>query len=102
MTLATTFEDEPYEYPDGSPVNNATRSYNGTTTIRTAIQNSINVVAVKCFEEVTPDLGLKYLDNFGFTTLLMEQKLIQTQTAMYGVTQILLLHSEVSPMVSQT
>ena len=69
MTLATTFEDEPYEYPDGSPVNNATRSYNGTTTIRTAIQNSINVVAVKCFEKVTPDLGLKYLDNFGFTTL---------------------------------
>ena len=69
MTLATTFEDEPYEYPDGSPVNNATRSYNGITTIRTAIQNSINVVAVKCFEEVTPDLGLKYLDNFGFTTL---------------------------------
>ena len=47
MTLATTFEDEPYEYPDGSPVNNATRSYNGTTTIRTAIQNSINVVAVR-------------------------------------------------------
>ena len=69
MTLATTFEDEPYEYPDGSPVNNATRSYNGTTTIRTAIQNSINVVAVKCLEKVTPDLGLKYLDNFGFTTL---------------------------------
>ncbi len=69
MTLATTFEDEPYEYPDGSPVNNATHSYNGTTTIRTAIQNSINVVAVKCLEKVTPELGLKYLDNFGFTTL---------------------------------
>ena len=69
MTLATTFEDEPYEYPDGSPVNNATRSYNGTTTIRTAIQNSINVVAVKCLKKVTPELGLKYLDNFGFTTL---------------------------------
>ena len=69
MTLATTFEDEPYEYPDGSPVNNSTRTYNGTTTIRTAIQNSINVVAVKCLEEVTPELGLKYLDNFGFTTL---------------------------------
>ena len=69
MSLATTFEDEPYEYPDGSPVNNATRSYNGTTTIRTAIQNSINVVAVKCLEQVTPELGLQYLDNFGFTTL---------------------------------
>ena len=69
MTLATTFEDEPYTYPDGSPVNNSTRSYEGTTTIRTAIQNSVNVVAVKCLEEVTPDLGLKYLDNFGFSTL---------------------------------
>lgn len=69
MTLATTFEDEPYNYPDGSPVNNASRSYNGTTTIRRAIQNSINVVAVKCLEEVTPELGLQYLDNFGFTTL---------------------------------
>ncbi len=69
MTLATTFEDEPYNYPDGSPVNNASKSYGGTTTIRTAIQNSINVVAVKCLEEVTPSLGLQYLDNFGFTTL---------------------------------
>lgn len=69
MSLATTFEDEPYEYPNGAPVNNASRSYNGTTTIRQAIQNSVNVVAVKCLEEVTPELGLKYLDNFGFTTL---------------------------------
>ena len=39
------------------------------TTIRKAIQNSINVVAVKCLEQVTPALGLKYLDDFGFTTL---------------------------------
>lgn len=69
MTLATTFEDEPYNYPDGSPVNNASKSYGGTTTIRRAIQNSSNVVAVKCLEEVTPELGLQYLDNFGFTTL---------------------------------
>ena len=69
MTLATTFEDEPYNYPDGSPVNNASKSYGGTTTIRKAIQNSVNVVAVKCLEEVTPQLGLQYLDNFGFTTL---------------------------------
>ena len=61
--------DEPYEYPDGSPVNNASRSYGGETTIRKAIQNSINVVAVKCLEQVTPALGLKYLDDFGFTTL---------------------------------
>lgn len=69
MSLGTTFEDEPYNYPSGAPVNNASMSFNGTTTIRTAIRNSINVVAVKCLEQVTPALGLKYLDNFGFTTL---------------------------------
>lgn len=69
MSLATTYEDEPYYYPDGSPVNNASRSYNGTTTLRQAIQNSVNTVAVQCLEDITPELGLKYLDNFGFTTL---------------------------------
>ena len=53
----------------GAPVNNASGSFNGTTTIRTAIRNSVNTVAVQCFEDVTPELGLKYLDNFGFTTL---------------------------------
>ena len=26
-------------------------------------------MAVQCLEDVTPELGLKYLDNFGFTTL---------------------------------
>ena len=69
MTLATTFMDEPYEYPDGTPVRNSNNSYGGETTIRKAIQNSVNVVAVKCLEKVTPELGLEYLDNFGFTTL---------------------------------
>lgn len=69
MSLATSFEDEPYEYPNGQPVNNSSRSYGGPTTIRRAIQNSVNVVAVKCLEEVTPQLGLQYLDDFGFTTL---------------------------------
>lgn len=69
LSLASTFEDEPYSYPNGAPVNNANRTFGGTTTIRRAIQNSVNVVAVKCLEEVTPAVGLQYLDNFGFTTL---------------------------------
>ncbi len=85
MTLATTFEDEPYNYPDGSPVNNASKSYGGTTTIRKAIQNSVNVVAVKCLEEVTPQLGLQYLDNFGFTTLTEDDKYSQAK-ALGGIT----------------
>lgn len=69
MSLATAYEDKEYFYPDGSPVNNASRTYSGWTTIRRAIQNSINTIAVQCLEDVTPELALKYLDNFGFTTL---------------------------------
>ncbi len=69
MSLATTFVDEPYSYPDGSPVNNSSRTYGGVTTIHDAIIRSVNVVAVKCMEAITPALGLRYLDNFGFTTL---------------------------------
>ncbi|MBQ9064028.1 MAG: transglycosylase domain-containing protein [Blautia sp.] len=70
LSLATVFVDEPYNYPNGSPVNNASMTFGGETTIRQAITNSVNVVAVKCLEQVTPDLGLKYLtDRFGFTTL---------------------------------
>ena len=69
MSLATTFEDAPFFYPNGAPVNNYDRTFGGTTTIRRAIQNSINTVAVRCLEAVTPELGVAYLDNFGFTTI---------------------------------
>lgn len=69
MSLATTYEDEPYNYPDGSPVYNANRNYGGTTTIRRAIQNSINTVAVQCLEDISPAVGVSYLDAFGFTTI---------------------------------
>lgn len=69
MSLATTYEDEPYNYPDGSPVYNANRNYGGTTTIRRAIQNSVNTVAVQCLEDISPAVGVSYLDAFGFTTI---------------------------------
>jgi penicillin-binding protein 1A len=69
-TLASTYEDEPYEYEGGRPVKNwLTNSYGGTTTIREAIVNSVNVVAVKCLTEITPELGYEYLKKFGFTTI---------------------------------
>ena len=56
-TLATTYVDEPYTYQNGTPVRNWNNAYNGDTTIRYAIQQSINVVAVKCLTEITPKLG---------------------------------------------
>lgn len=73
-TLATTYVDEPYNYSNGRPVRNYNGSYRGTTTIRKAIEQSINVVAVKCITEITPQLGYDYLLNFGFTTLVENRK----------------------------
>lgn len=69
-TLATTYVDEPYKYTDGAPVKNADNIYRGATTIRKAIQDSVNVVAVKCLTELTPQLSYEYIKNFGFTTVI--------------------------------
>ena len=34
MSLATTFEDEPFTYDNGEPLYNADRQYHGTVTMR--------------------------------------------------------------------
>ena len=69
-TLATTYVDEPFKYDDGAPVKNADNTFRGPTTIRKAIQDSVNVVAVKCLTEITPQLAYEYIRNFGFTTVI--------------------------------
>jgi len=68
-TLASTYVDEPYNYSNGRPVSNYYRGYLGTQTIRTAIEKSMNIIAVKCLTEITPQVGYDYLLDFGFTTL---------------------------------
>lgn len=71
MTLATVFDDDYYEYPGtDKKVNNWNgEAYNGFTTIRQAIYNSMNVMAVKTLEQVTTQTGFSYLQKLGFTTL---------------------------------
>ena len=69
MTLATTFMDEPLSYSNGTPVKNWYGDYRGVQTIRTAIKDSMNIITVKCFQEVTPQVGYDYLCNMGITTL---------------------------------
>lgn len=71
MTLATVIDDAPYKYPGTDKyVNNWSRgNYNGLTTLREAITNSMNVVTVKTLAEVTPQIGFDYLIKLGFTTL---------------------------------
>ena len=71
LSLASTKEDEPYTTPDGyQPFNTNANSYQGTTTIREAITYAMNVVTTKWLvEDVTPKLGIKYLENLGITTM---------------------------------
>lgn len=71
MTLATVQDDARYYYPGTKKKvkNWYGSSYRGLTTLRTAIAESMNVVAVKTLEQVTPKTGYDYLQNLGFTTL---------------------------------
>lgn len=70
QTLATPYLDAPFNYSDGTPVNNWYKgSYRGINPIREAIRESMNIIAVKTETVITPQLGYDYLINFGFTTL---------------------------------
>ena len=68
-SLASTQVDEPYSYANGRPVKNWYNGYKGICTYRYGIEQSLNIVAVKTLTEITPQLGVDYLLNFGFTTL---------------------------------
>lgn len=70
MTLASIIKDEPYNYANGKPVRNwYGNRYYGNVTVRKAIEQSMNICAVKTITDITPQLGFKYVENFGISTL---------------------------------
>lgn len=70
ITLANVYIDAPFNYADGTPVRNwYGESYKGPVTVRYAIEQSMNIIAVKTITQITPKLAYDYLLNFGFTTL---------------------------------
>ncbi|TCT14715.1 penicillin-binding protein 1A [Natranaerovirga pectinivora] len=75
MTLATVYDDVPHTYPNGRFIRNwydtsrYAYNYKGLSTIRQGISYSLNIVAVKTLEDITPKLGYDYLINLGFTTV---------------------------------
>ncbi len=69
QTLATVYNDAPFNYADSTPVKNWYSGYRGINSIREAIRESMNIIAVKTETVITPQLGYDYLLNFGFTTL---------------------------------
>ena len=95
LTLATTQNDAPYAYADGTPVRNwYGEAYRGLSSLRLGIQNSMNIVAVKTLVDITPQLGYEYLLDFGFTTLVDNEEIngrvfsdIQPTLALGGITK---------------
>lgn len=87
QTLATLYENEPYRYQDGTPVSNwDLGDYSGLTTIRDAIIRSINVAAVRCITEISPQLGYQYALRFGISTLQEPTDVVQP-LALGGITR---------------
>jgi penicillin-binding protein 1A len=73
MSLASTQYDAPYNYAGGRPVRNWNgEAYKGWTSLRKGIEQSMNIVAVKTLTDITPALGVTYLENMGITTLQKE------------------------------
>ena len=64
-TLESPVVDEPIE--DGP--RNANGAYMGEITIRTAIEKSVNTIAWKLYDELTPQKGLSYLQEMNFSKL---------------------------------
>ncbi|MBQ7265248.1 MAG: transglycosylase domain-containing protein [Firmicutes bacterium] len=90
MNAATQLVDEPYSTRDGyTPKNWWGNSYRGAVNPRTAIMDSMNVVAVKTMVATGVDSCHDYLTNMGFTTIGEDH---HASTALggltYGVTQL--------------
>ena len=70
-TLASVYDNAPYQYESGTELKNwdSDYGYSGLETIHTALMKSVNVVAVKVLTELTPQVGLDYLERLGITTL---------------------------------
>lgn len=68
--LATVIKDEPIQYTNNNQtVKNSDGIYRGDTTVRYAIEQSVNVVAVKTITQITPQLAFNYLEKMGFDGL---------------------------------
>ena len=69
FTLASSEEDEPFEYDSGVPVRNWYKGYHGLCTLREGIVQSMNIVTVKVLTKLGPRVGYDFAQQFGISTL---------------------------------
>ncbi len=90
--LATTLKDEEYKFGNGTVVNNWWgATYRGYNSVRRGIADSMNVLAVKTIDWVTPQVAYDYVSSLGFTTLEDGTKVGADGTVLTDVTQSLSL-----------
>ncbi len=77
LTLGSPLDDSPYFYPgDIKGVSNwySAKSYRGLRSTRLAISYSMNILACRTIEKVTPLVAFEYLEKLGFTSLVRQQE----------------------------
>jgi len=74
-TAASVIDDSPVTYKSGSggtwSPKNYSNDFKGLTTLRTAVNNSVNVVAVKLLERIGIDRGIEYAQKLGIKNLVL-------------------------------
>lgn len=73
LTLASVQDDAPFTVGTKS-YKNSDNKFRGLTTIRDAITDSINIVALKTIQQIGVSTGYEYAESFGFTTLTENDK----------------------------
>ncbi len=83
-TADSIVDDSPIE---GGPKNSG-NNYLGSITLRTAVEKSKNVVAWRLFDELTPKVGLQYLQNMQFDKIVPDDFYLPAALGglTYGVT----------------
>ena len=70
ITLASVFDDRPWHYSNGTEFKNVGNKYYGNVTVREAIAQSMNSVAVQTIQQIGPQLGYEYAkNNFSMSSL---------------------------------
>ena len=72
ITASSIYNDEPTTFDDGTEEGYSPTDYNryqGTITVRNAVESSQNIPFVKILEQLTPAKSIEYMEKLGITTL---------------------------------
>ena len=86
ITPATVIDDVPITIGRWSPRNWYKDGFWGLSTIRRAIENSMNIVAVKVWQKVGADRSVEFLKNLGITNLSSQDIYSPAALALGGLT----------------